>query len=205
MYKMSYYTGHERTEVIGFMRQHSFAFVTGIGEKFPVASQLPLEVVKSENGLHLTGHLMRKTDHHRAFEKNENVLVVFHSPHAYINANWYENKAQASTVNYMAVHATGKISFTDEAGTLAAIRDLTNKNIGTGTAASFENISKEYMDSMLKAIVGFSIAVESIEHVFKLSQNRHAADQEQIVKSLAASDDDGAKFIADEMTREGKR
>ncbi len=171
MYKMAYYTGADKQEMLSFMREHSFALVTGIGERFPVASQLPLEIVEDGDKLFLTGHLMKKTDHHLAFEKNQNVLVIFHSPHAYISAAWYENKAQASTVNYMAVHARGKITFTDDAGTLEAIKQLTDKHIGKEGPASFSGIPKSYVDDMLKAIVGFSIEVEAISSSVITTQN----------------------------------
>jgi transcriptional regulator len=199
MYKMDHYTGHEREEVLSFMRKHSFAMVTSAGDDYPVASHLPLEIVEDGDKLFLTGHLMKKTDHHRAFEKNENVLVVFLSPHAYINAAWYENKAQASTVNYMAVHARGKISFTDDAGTLEAIKQLTDKHIGTESPASFSSISKSYVDNMLKAIVGFSIEVFLLENVFKLSQNRDKVDQAAIIQQLKERNHEGDRFIANEM------
>ncbi len=199
MYKMAYYTGQRREEILAFMKKHSFALVTGIGESFPVASQLPLEIVENGDKLFLTGHMMKKTDHHRGFEKNENVLVVFHSPHAYISAGWYGNKAQASTVNYMAVHAQGKISFTDDTGTLEAIKQLTDKHIGLESPASFSSIPKSYVDEMLKAIVGFSIEVESLESIFKLSQNRNKADQAAIIEHLSERNGQGDRFIANEM------
>lgn len=199
MYKMAHYSGQDRQDVIAFMNQHSFAMVTGIGDNYPVASQLPLEIMENDGKLFLTGHLMRKTDHHLAFTKNENVLVIFHSPHAYIHASWYGNPAQASTVNYMAVHARGKISFTDEAGTLEAIRQLTDKHIGTESPGSFKNIPKNYVDKMLHAIIGFSIEVESLENVFKLSQNRNTSDQKEIIKQLELRNEPGSDFIAKEM------
>ncbi len=199
MYKIAYYTGRDREEMLSFMREHSFAMVTGIGEQFPVASQLPLEVVETGDKLFLTGHLMKKTDHHLAFEKNQNVLVIFHSPHAYISAGWYEIKAQASTVNYMAVHARGKISFTDESGTLEAIKQLTDKHIGTESPASFSSIPKSYVNDMLKAIVGFSIEVVSLESVFKLSQDRNNNDQAAIIEHLTQRNEPGDQFIANEM------
>ncbi len=199
MYRMSYYTSQDKPELLTFMREFPFAMVSGMGDKYPVASQLPLELVEQEGKLFLTGHLMRKTDHHLAFEKNPHVLVIFYSPHAYINAGWYENKAQASTVNYIAVHAKGIITFTDEAGTLEAIKQLTDKHIGTGSPASFQNIPKDYVDNMLKAIVGFSIEVESLESVFKLSQNRHSKDQEEIIEQLVARNEPGSTFIAGKM------
>jgi transcriptional regulator len=201
MYKMAYYTGHDHAEIIAFMKAHSFAVVTGIGDKYPVASQLPLEIVETNEKLLLTGHMMKKTDHHLAFEKNPHVLVVFHSPHAFISAGWYQDPGQASTVNYMAVHAKGKISFTDEAGTLKAIEDLTNKHVGKDRPGAFSMIPKDYVDQMLKAIVGFSIEVESLENVFKLSQNRDKYDHAKIIRELQQRNEPGSDFIANEMCK----
>jgi transcriptional regulator len=199
MYKMAHYTETDQGQILAFMRQFSFATVTGIGTEYPVASHLPLQVRENGERLLLRGHLMRKTDHHIAFEKNENVLVIFQSPHAFINANWYENPAQASTVNYMAVHAKGKISFMDEEGTLEALRLLTDEQIGRDSPASFNNIPEDDVTAMLKAIVGFTIEVTDLQHVFKLSQNKNVSDQQNIIDELKKKKDANSTFIAAQM------
>lgn len=199
MYKMTHFTEQDKQKVMAFMKEHSFAVVTGAGKEYPVASHLPLEIIEEGEQLFFTGHLMRKTDHHLAFEKNENVLVIFSSPHAFINAGWYANPAEASTVNYMAVHAKGKISFTDEAGTLAAIKQLTDKHIGSNSPASFDNIPKDYVAAMLKAIVGFKITVTDVQNVFKLSQNKTEEDRQNIIEHLNNRQETGAAFIANKM------
>ncbi|MFT3981539.1 MAG: FMN-binding negative transcriptional regulator [Ferruginibacter sp.] len=199
MYKMPYYTEHDREAILDFMKQHNFAFVTGLGDEFPVATQLPLEIVEKGEQLFLSGHIMRKTDHHLAFEKNNHVLVVFHSPHAYINANWYAEPAGGSTVNYLSVHAKGIIHLLDEAGTRKAVEEVTNRHIGKGTPASFENISEEYIAAMVKAIVGFKIEVVALQNVFKLSQNRTADDQQSIIRHLEERAKPGDIFIAAKM------
>ena len=199
MYKMPYYTEHDRELILDFIRQHHFAFVTGLGTNYPVATQLPLEIVEKGEQLFFSGHLMRKTDHHLAFEKNPHVLVVFHSPHAYINANWYTDPAGGSTVNYMSVHAKGIISFLDEAGTRAAVKEVTDRHIGHGTPASFENIPEDYINAMVKAIVGFRIEVTGLQNVFKLSQNRTVIDQANIIDQLEKRNTAGDAFIAARM------
>lgn len=199
MYKMTHFTEQDKQKVIAFMKEHSFAVVTGAGKEYPVASHLPLEIIEEGEQLFFTGHLMRNTDHHLAFEKNENVLVIFSSPHAFINAGWYANPAEASTVNYMAVHAKGKISFTDEAGTMEAIKQLTDKHIGSNSPASFNNIPKDYVAAMLKAIVGFKITVTDVQNVFKLSQNKNENDQQNIIEQLNNRQVTGASFIANKM------
>ncbi len=199
MYKMPYYTEHDSEMILDFMKQHNFAFVTGIGGDYPVATQLPLEIVEEGEKLFFSGHLMRKTDHHLAFEKNEHVLVIFHSQHAYIDANWYTEPAGGSTVNYMSVHAKGIITLLDEAATRAAVEEVTNRHIGKGTPASFENLSEEYIAAMVKAIVGFRIEVTGLQNVFKLSQNRTAVDQANIINQLEKRNRPGDSFIANKM------
>jgi transcriptional regulator len=145
--------------------------------------------------------MMRKTDHHLAFDKNNNVLVLFTGPHCFINANWYTEPGVGSTWNYMTVHAKGKISFFDEEGTRNAVKALSDKYAGTSTMASFDNLPKEYIDHMVKAIVGFSIEVEELDNVFKLSQGRNEASQRNIIEELMKRGDENSRMIAREMIR----
>ena len=193
MYNISYFKEKDKEEIIAFMKENSFAIITGFGENFPVATQIPLEVEEKDGKLFLYGHIMKKTDHHIAFEKNNNVLALFTGPHCYVSATWYNNPQTASTWNYMTVHAKGKIIFTDDDGTYDAIKLVTNKYEGTETKAAFNNMPKEYILPMIKAIVGFSIEVESLENVFKLSQNKKPEEKLNIIEQLRernTNDDD---------------
>lgn len=89
MYKLNYFTEEDTAKVIDFMKANSFAIITGMGEQYPVASHIPLTIDVNDDGkLFFTGHLMKKTDHHLAFEKNEQVLVIFNGPHTYVSASW---------------------------------------------------------------------------------------------------------------------
>ena len=54
---------------------------------------------------------------------------------------------------------------------------------------------------MVKAIVGFSIEVESLENTFKLSQNRDKASQINIIEQLEKRGDANSAAIADEMKK----
>ena len=171
MYKFSYYTEEDQGRVIAFMKKISLAMISGFGELYPVATHIPLEVELKEDGkLFLSGHMMRKTDHHLAFEKNEHVLVIFNGPHTHISASWYTTPAMGSTWNYMVVHAKGRIRFKDEAGTYNAVRDITNKYEAPESAAAFNKLPQEYIDNMVKGIIGFTIEVDELDNVFKLSQ-----------------------------------
>ena len=115
MYNLPHFKEHNAEVVMEFMKQHPFAMVIGVNEfNHPVATQIPF-LIKEKNGdLFLQAHMMKQTDHHKAFEKNKNVLVVFSGAHAYVSASLYENKQQASTWNYLAVHVKGELNFLDE-------------------------------------------------------------------------------------------
>ena len=142
MYKLPYFNEEDLDKVIEFMKDNPFAVVTGYGEEYPVASHLPVNIELREEGkIYITGHLMKYTDHHKAFEKNEHVLVVFTGPHCFVTAEWYTELNVGSTWNYMTVQAKGKIFFTDEAGTIAAIKAVTERFEGKDTAAAFDKLS----------------------------------------------------------------
>lgn len=199
MYKLPYFTEQDNEKVIAFMKENSFAVVTGFGSEYPVATQLPLNIEFRGEKLFLTGHLMKNTDHHKAFEKNENVLVVFTGPHCYVSASWYSKQNVASTWNYITVHAKGNMRFTDEAGTFNAIKHITNKYEGTETAAAFDNLPQDYIQKLIGAIVGIEIEVTGLDNVFKLSQNHDVSSQLSIIEHLNKRTDDNSKIIAAEM------
>jgi len=199
MYKFSYFQEADENKVIAFMQANAFAMITGMGEDYPVVTQIPLSVEVKKNGLELKGHLMKNTDHHKAFLKNDRVMVVFTGPHCYVSARWYNDPQTASTWNYMTVQVKGKIIFTDEAGTMEAIEAVTNYYEEPESPAAFKNIPKEYTNKLVKAITGFYIEVDSMDHVFKLSQNKTSDEQQQIIDELMKQEDYNAVAIAAAM------
>jgi transcriptional regulator len=199
MYNLPHFTENNPAEIISFIKGNSMAIVAGCGSDFPSASHLPLHIIDNGNAICFGGHLMRNTDHHKAFLNNENVLVIFNSLPAYINADWYAEPAVASTVNYMAVHIKGKISFKTEEETYNEIKRITDTHIGKNSAASFEKIPGDYIKTNLKAIVGFKIEVIKMDATFKLSQNMSEADRINIIKQLEKRNTGGDVFIAAHM------
>lgn len=199
MYQLPHFIEEDPQQVIRFMKQHNFAMVTAMGNPYPVATQLPLEIIEEPGKIILSGHFMRNTAHHKAFEKNADVLVIFYSPHAYIDANWYGNPGQASTVNYITVQATGIMHLLNSKDSVNTLREVTDRHIGKGTAASFENLPADYVNEMAKAIVGFTIEVKELKNVFKLSQNKNPDDYANIIRNLEQRAKPGDLYIAQKM------
>lgn len=182
------------------MKDHPFVFLTGSdAANKPVATQIPVFIDEKDGKYFLTGHIMRNTDHHKAFEQNKNVLAVFTGPHTYVSATWY-TKPVGSTWNYMSVHAHGTIRFgdTDELRSILQRLTLHYENGNAASTTVFDNLPTEYTERMMKAIVPFEIEVNDLQHVFKLSQDRDKKSYENIIMQLEKQDAAG-KYIAAKM------
>jgi transcriptional regulator len=200
MYDLPYFKEPDCGAVLEFMRRHPFVLLTGCGEaQRVVATQVPVFIDEQPGGsLVLTGHIQRKTDHHKAFLQNNEVLTLFTGPHTYISASWYEEKQAASTWNYMTVHARGSLRFLDDAALLRVLQRTTNffEN-NPGSPSLVEKMPPEYVERMMKAIVAFEITITSMEHVFKLSQNRDAKSYNSIIEKLNGQGGDAAAIAAE--------
>ena len=203
MYDLPYFKEKDETVIKQFIDQNPFAFLSGCdAENKPVATQVPV-FIEEENGKKiLRGHIMRNTDHHKAFLHNPNVLVVFTGHHTYVSATWYSDPHQASTWNYMSVHAKGEIRFLDESALADVLRKTTLhfENYNKHSTTVFDNLPEDYKKKLMKAIVAFEIEVKELSNVFKLSQNRDPESYENIKKKLKAQNADG-QAIAEEMEK----
>ena len=200
MYNLPYFKEKDQQVVLEFIHQHPFAFIAGCSEDGkPVATQVPVFIDEREGNLFLSGHIMKNTDHHKAFLYNPNVLAVFTGAHTFVSASWYEEKKQASTWNYMSVHAKGVLKFLDEPALLNVLKRTTNyfeNNAHSG--ANFEDLPAEYVQRLAKAIIAFEVEVQQIDNVFKLSQNRDEKSFYNIIAKLQDQGDDG-RYIAEQM------
>lgn len=202
MYSNPKFEEKDTDKLIAFMQAHAFVTLIGYDGDYPVATQIPVKIENREGVVYLVGHVMKKTDHHHAYAKNENVLVLFTGAHAYISASVYQDPKVASTWNYSSVHAKGKIKLLSDAETREVIRELTDRYENPETSkAAFHHMSEAYIDKNLKAISGFEILLESINGVFKLSQNHPDVNRSAIIDHLSKSEDANDQQVADDMRK----
>lgn len=207
MYDLPYYKEKDHEEIIQFMKEHPFVFLTGSNaDNKPVTTQIPVFIDEKAGKYFLTGHIMRNTDHHKAFEQNKNVLAVFTGPHTYVSATWYSNPSQASTWNYMSVHANGTIRFGDADELRSILKRLTlhYENNNAVSTTVFDNLPAEYTERMIKAIVPFEIEINDLQHVFKLSQDRDEESYDNIIKELKQKNSDAQTIAAIMEKRKSK-
>ena len=202
MYNLPYFKEQDQDTVLQFIKENPFAFLCGCDSaNNPVATQVPVFIDEREGKLFLSGHIMKNTDHHKAFLHNSNVLAVFTGAHTYVSSSWYQEKEQASTWNYISVHAKGVLKFLDHQALLGVLKRTTNHfENNPYSGANFDDLPTEYVERLSKAIVAFEVEVGTIDNVFKLSQNRDEKSYHNIIGKLESQDADG-KRIADEMRK----
>ena len=121
MYSPAYNQLEDRAELVQFMRANSFVIlVTGAGGSLH-ASHLPVQVNVDGEGLRLDMHMARANPQWKEFFDDEEVMVIFAGPHAYISPRWYEEQERVPTWNYAAVHAYG-VPASSSTGAGASVR-----------------------------------------------------------------------------------
>lgn len=191
MYKLPQFVAGSEEAVFAFMQAHPFVVVMANGEKgIPAVSQVPVLIEQKKDKIFIEFHVMRGTSHAKALQQQMQAMCLFTGPHAYVSASWYTNKKVASTWNYQSVQASGTLQLLDETALHQHLTRLTEKfEAGHSGEALVQNMDPAYVHKMMQAIVGFSMEVQALEHVFKLSQNRTEKDFDTIIHKL--SDIDG--------------
>ena len=199
MYSPPYNRVEDRSELVDFMRRNSFALLVTATGGVPLASHLPVIIADGAAGIVIHSHMAKNNPQWQEFFEDE-VLMVFAGPHAYVSPRWYEEKERVPTWNYAAVHAYGKVTVTtDRAAKHAAQRELVAQ-LDPKWLPKFDALRAKYVEGMLDGIVTFDISVTRLETRWKLSQNRGRREQELIAAALDKSDDPSVRALA-ELTR----
>mgnify|MGYP001549781913 FL=1 len=196
-------------ELQQLIRHTRLAQLVTFGEHGLQASHLPLLLNPDEgpNGT-LYGHLAKANRQWQDLQNGSEALVIFAGADAYVSPGFYPAKAEHGKVvptwNYLAVHAYGQAEvFTDAERLLTLVSALTDRHEnGRAQPWKVSDAPVDYIDGMLKAIVGFALPIQRLQGKRKLSQNRSAADIAGVREGLAASfdvrDQTLARFIPKE-------
>ncbi len=206
MYDLPYHKEQNEQIIKEFVEKYPFAFITGCdSENKPIATQVPV-FIEHKNGRDvLRGHIMKDTDHHKAFLHNPNILAVFTGKHTYVSGTWYSNPYTASTWNYMSVHVKGSLRFVNNSELVDILRmtSLHFEGQNQDSTTVYDHLPSNFKKKAIEFIAGFEIEIEKIDTVFKLSQDRDAESYHNIIKKLKVQDEDG-RVIAEEMEKRAK-
>ncbi|MEO8717654.1 MAG: FMN-binding negative transcriptional regulator [Burkholderiales bacterium] len=195
MYSPPYNRVEDRQELLVFMRANNFALLITATGGAPLASHLPVTVADGAGGLVIHSHMAKPNAQWREFFDDE-VLVVFSGPHAYVSPRWYEASEHVPTWNYAAVHAYGKVRVTADKVVKHAAQRALVAELDPQWLPKFDALRPEYVENMLNGIVTFDIAVSRLETRWKLSQNRGRREQALIAAELDKAADPQLKALA---------
>jgi transcriptional regulator len=132
----------------------------------------------------------------------QQAVAVFHGPQAYVSPSWYPSKAadgkQVPTWHSATAHAHGSLSAYDDPERLHAVLHTLSEQHEAHRPDPWriDDAPPDYIDKMLRAIVGIELVVERWEGVCKMSQNRTETDRAGVVQGLLAEGTPSAAEVA---------
>jgi len=180
----------DRDRVERFIAAHGFAVLVSQTDQGLFATHVPLLLERAEAGDLLLGHMARANPHWRHFDGGAEALAIFQGPHAYVSPTWYATAPAVPTWNYSVVHAYGRPAAVEDAVRVRSIIDRLVAQYESSRSSPWSSSDQppDYIDRLVKSIVGFEIRVDRFEGKFKLGQNR---SQEDIAGVLAGLSQEG--------------
>jgi transcriptional regulator len=201
----------DRTDVLhAFIQRHPLGALVAMTAAGLTADHIPMRIRQGPSAAgRLCGHVARANAVWRTLEADAPVLVIFRGADSYITPSWYAAKAETGKVvptwNYSVVHANGRIRFIDDAAWVDAfVRELTDVHESARDPPwHVTDAPSDYINQMVRAIVGFEIEVDRLVGKFKANQNRDARDREGVAAGLRESG--VATDVAAELVRSPTR
>lgn len=190
----------DKSEIVTFMKQFSFATIITAKDSFPIATHLPFIISIKDDNIVLTSHFAKTNEQWNDIENNK-VLVIFSEPHAYISTKNYDKKLNVPTWNYISVHAYGQGKIVTDAKQVFKVLEATIDNYETSYRQQWDSFPENYKLKMSKGIVAFEVLVNDLQAKKKLSQNRSEAEKLKIIDTLSKSNDTNEKLIAEFMKK----
>ncbi len=190
MYLPRHFEQEDATALHALMREHPLAALVSSGEQGLTADHVPL-LLDPSAGPHgtLLGHVARANPLWRQAH-GAPVLAVFQGPQSYVSPSWYASKAVTHKVvptwNYAVVHAHGVLEAVDDAAWVHAfVSRLTQQHeAALAQPWAVADAPADYVQQMLRAIVGIRIPLTRLEGKWKVSQNRDEADRLGVAQGL---------------------
>jgi len=155
------------------------------------ASHIPLLLEPTPGPLgRLLGHVARARAQWQTKLPDVDALVIFLGTDAYVTPSWYATKRETGKVvptwNFVAIHAHGHVRFFQERERLLdVVTRLTDRHEQRRASPwKVTDAPADYVDAMLKGIVGVEFTITRLEGKWKASQNRSDADRQGASEGL---------------------
>ena len=194
----------DRDELHALMRGRPFATLVSAGRSGLLGTHLPT-VLKPDDGAlgSIECHVARANPHWKDFARALDALMIFQGAEAYIRPSCYPSKAKHGKVvptwNYATVHAYGRArTIEDRSWLVRHVSELSDQQErGEQTPWATSDAPPDFIEAMVKGIVGIRFEITRLEGKWKMSQNRDVADRTGTVSGLRARGEGADSEVAD--------
>ncbi len=199
MYIPEIYKNEDPEQIRSFIKENSFGILVTNKDGVSLATHIPLEYAQKEDGTEiLHAHISKANEQCNHIIDGAEALCIFNGPHSYVSSSWYDFE-EVPTWNYIAVQVRGTLTQLDQEGLWNSVKTLMyTYESGQEHPVRMEDLSEKTLRQM-NGIIGFEIAITSIEAAYKLSQNRDDKNHTTVVNHLHNTGDTGSKAIAERM------
>ena len=173
--------------LLGHLAAQPFCTIAAVVDGRPVVAHAPVVVRRLGEGLALDFHLSRGNVLAPAIASGFRAVAVSLAGDAYVSPDWYADEDQVPTWNYVSVEAEGPVAALDDVGLVALLDALSAQEearLLPKRPWTRAKMSPGKFDRMTRMIVGARLAVERLEGITKLSQNKDEADRAGVVAAL---------------------
>lgn len=197
MYVPAHFAVDEPADLIRFATLHPLATLVVHDESGLAADHIPMHYIpaQSDNVACFVGHVARANPLHLKAVNGIQCLAIFHGVQRYISPNWYATKQEhgkaVPTWNYEAVHVSGTLTTIDDDARLLKILELLTQQHEADQPApwSVSDAPAEYIQGLLRAIVGIQLSIHNMIGKAKLSQNQPEMNRQSVAESLSRSNE----------------
>ena len=173
------------------IREHPLGTLVTHGPEGLDADHVPFEFdAEAGPAGTLSAHVARANTLWQRCPSGTEVMVIFRGAQAYVSPNWYPSKhethRQVPTWNYEVVHAYGTVTVHDsDRWVRALVARLTRHHEASEPRPwKMGESPPDYIDMMLRNIVGIEIVLTRLVGKSKLSQNREPRDRLNAAETL---------------------
>src|SRR5690554_3568419 len=107
MYQPKKYKNDNRDFIYGFIKKYSFSTLILQGKEL-LATHIPVLAKGSADDFVLYAHIANHNPMREYLADNQETLLVFHGPDAYVSPRWY-SEPEVPTWDYTAVHINARV------------------------------------------------------------------------------------------------
>ena len=197
MYVPPHFAQTDPQELHRILRDHPLGVLVTSGPSGLDADHIPFEFDPAAGPLGtLSAHVARANPLWQRCPSGTPVMVIFRGGEGYVSPNWYPSKHEAHrqvpTWNYEVVHAHGTLTVHDDERFVRGLVARLTRRHETVEPKPWKmgDSAPDFIDGMLRQVVGIEIAVTALTGKSKLSQNKEARDRLNAAETLAGRGND---------------